>query len=286
METVKEQEGNIDYTDYVEYVGTTEDGGVAVKHDGITYSTDDEAMIEYDGTVYTMAELNNYEETKKYKPQIVKSIKTAQDAKKVYEYLKMLSRVRINLKLDEPRKMKKLEEIKNPNFFTDKIKSFVNNTGKGISNFKQKNKNSKTAYIVGAISIIFFTYLFYTSFKITYLSSYFYTFLFLLRRLFFFVLIITLIILTYALIIKYFPWITKILIRYFLLTINPLTDNKVNDRYHYFKQWKVVATIYLICAHVINAIITLFLLMFVIFILAPFIIILGYMIGVCLTFMD
>jgi len=283
METVKEQEGNIDYVDNV---GTTEDGGLTITHDGITYSTDDEAMIEYDGTVYTMAELNDYEETKKYKPQIVKSIKTAKDAKRVYDYLKRLSEIRINLKVDGPRKMKKLEEIKNPNFFTDKIKSFVNDTGKGISDFTEKNKNSKTAYIVGAISTIFFTYLFYTSFKITYLSSYFYTFLFLLRRLFFFVLIITLIILTYALIIKYFPWITKILIRYFLLTINPLNDNNVNDNYHYLKQWKVIATIYLIGAHVINAIITLFLLIFLIFILAPFIVILGYMIGVCLTFMD
>ena len=286
METVKDQEGNIDYADYVEYVGTTEDGGVAVKHDGITYSTDDEAMIEYDGTIYTTEEINNYEETKKYKPQIVKSIKTAQDAKKVYEYLKMLSRVRINLKLDEPRKMKKLEEIKNPNFFTNKIKSFVNDTEKGVSDFTEKNKNSKTAYIVGAISAIFFTYLFYTSFKITYLSSYFYTFLFLLRRLFFFIIIITLIILTYALIIKYFPWISKIFIQYLLLTINPLNDNNVNDNYHYLKQWKVLATIYLIGAHVVNAVITLFLFFFICFILSPFIIILGYMIGVSLTFMD
>jgi hypothetical protein len=283
METVKEQEGNIDY---VEYVGTTEDGGLTITHDGITYSTDDEAMIEYDGTIYTMAELNDYEETKKYKPQIVKAIKTAQDAKKVYEYLKMLSRVRINLKVDEPRKRKKLEEIKNPEFFTNKIKSFVNDTEKGISDFTEKNKNSKTAYIIGAISTIFFTYLFYTSFKITYLSSYFYTFLFLLRRLIFFILIITLIILTYALIIRYFPWFTKIFIQYLLLTINPLTDNNVNDSYHYLKQWKVLATIYLIGAHVVNAVITLFLLLFLIFILAPFIIILGYMIGVCLTFMD
>jgi hypothetical protein len=243
-------------------------------------------MIEYNGTVYTMAELNNYEETKKYKPQIVKSIKTAQDAKKVYEYLKMLSRVRINLKLDEPRKMKKLEEIKNPDFFTNKIKSFVNDTEKGVSDFTEKNKNSKTAYIVGAISAIFFTYLFYTSFKITYLSSYFYTFLFLLRRLFFFIIIITLIILTYALIIKYFPWISKIFIQYLLLTINPLNDNDVNDNYHYLKQWKVLATIYLIGAHVVNAVITLFLFFFICFILSPFIIILGYMIGVSLTFMD
>ena len=283
METVKEQEGNIDY---VEYVGTTEDGGLTITHDGITYSTDDEAMIEYDGTIYTMAELNDYEETKKYKPQIVKTIKTAQDAKRVYDYLKRLSEIRINLKVDGPRKMKKLEEIKNPDFFTNKIKSFVNDTEKGVSDFTEKNKNSKTAYIVGAISAIFFTYLFYTSFKITYLSSYFYTFLFLLRRLFFFIIIITLIILTYALIIKYFPWISKIFIQYLLLTINPLNDNDVNDNYHYLKQWKVLATIYLIGAHVVNAVITLFLFFFICFILSPFIIILGYMIGVSLTFMD
>lgn len=283
METVKDQEGNIDYVDKV---GTTEDGGLTITHDGITYSTDDEAMIEYDGTIYTMAELNDYEETKKYKPQIVKAIKTAQDAKRVYDYLKRLSEIRINLKVDGPRKMKKLEEIKNPDFFTNKIKSFVNDTEKGVSDFTEKNKNSKTAYIVGAISAIFFTYLFYTSFKITYLSSYFYTFLFLLRRLFFFIIIITLIILTYALIIKYFPWISKIFIQYLLLTINPLNDNDVNDNYHYLKQWKVLATIYLIGAHVVNAVITLFLFFFICFILSPFIIILGYMIGVSLTFMD
>jgi hypothetical protein len=283
METVKDQEGNIDYSDKV---GTTEDGGLTITHDGITYSTDDEAMIEYDGTIYTTEEINNYEETKKYKPQIVKSIKTAQDAKKVYEYLKRLSGIRINLKVDGPRKMKKLEEIKNPDFFTNKIKSFVNDTEKGISGFTEKNKNSKTAYIVAAISTIFFTYLFYTSFKITYLSSYFYTFLFLLKRLFFFTLIITLIIITYALIIKYFPWISKIFIKFFLLMINPLNDNNVNDNYHYLKQWKVIANIYLILAHVGYAIVTLFLLIFICFILSPFIIILGYMIGVSLTFMD
>ena len=283
METAKEQEGNIDYLDDL---GTTEDGGISINYDGVTYSTDDEAMIEIDGTVYTMDDLNNYEGTKKYKPQIVKAIKTAKDAKRIYDYLKYLTKIRINLKSGDPVDKKKLEELKDPWFFTNKIKKFVNNTGKGISDFKEKNKNSKTAYIVGSITTIFIIYFFYRTFKITYITSYFNTFLFLLKRMFFFTLIISLIILTYVLIIKYFPWFTELFIRYFILMINPLNDNGVNDTYNKAKEYKFLATFYLVCCHAGFTVLTFLLLIFLVFILAPFITILGYTIGVSLTFMD
>lgn len=283
METAKEQEGNIDYLDDL---GTTDDGGIAINYDGVTYSTDDEAMIEIDGTVYTMDDLNNYEETKKNKPQIVKVIKTAKDAKRIYDYLKYLTKIRINLKSGDPVDKKKLEELKDPWFFTNKIKKFVNNTGKGISDFKEKNKNSKTAYIVGSITTIFIIYFFYRTFKITYITSYFNTFLFLLKRMFFFTLIIGLIILTYVLIIKYFPWFTELLIRYFILMINPLNDDGVNDNYNKAKEYKYAATVFLFFCHAGFAFLTLLILIFLVFILAPFITILGYTIGVSLTFMD
>lgn len=283
METAKEQEGNIDYLDDL---GTTEDGGIAITYDGVTYSTDDEAMIEIDGTVYTMDDLNNYEGTKKYKPQIVKAIKTAKDAKRIYDYLKYLTKIRINLKSGDPVDKKKLEELKDPWFFTNKIKKFVNNTGKGISDFKEKNKNSKTAYIVGSITTIFIIYFFYRTFKITYITSYFNTFLFLLKRMFFFTLIISLIILTYVLIIKYFPWFTELFIRYFILMINPLNDNGVNNTYNKWKEYKFAATFFLVCCHAGFTVLTFLLLIFLVFILAPFITILGYTIGVSLTFMD
>ena len=143
MENLNGQEGAINVgtsdkgqIDYIDNVGTTAEGGLTIQHDGITYSSDDEAMIEYDGTVYTMDELNNYEETQKYKPQIAKSIKTAKDAKNIYDYLKFLTKTRMSLNLNDTKKKKKIEELKDPGFFTNKIKSFVNDTGKGIEPLK------------------------------------------------------------------------------------------------------------------------------------------------------
>ena len=283
MTNITEQEDKIDYVDKV---GTTEDGGLSIEHEGITYTTDDEATIKIDGTTYTMEELNNYEETKKYKPQIAKTIKTAKDAKKVYDYLKRLSQIRINAKIEEQKKKKKLEELKDPNYFTKRIKDFVNNTKTGFSSIVEKNKNSKSAYIIGILTIIFTIYLFYTFFKFSYITQYFHTFLFLFKRLFFFIILIVLIVFTYTIIIKYVPWVLKQLAKYLILTTNPLSNDKINSNYNFWKQWKVVGSIYLGCSHVYYAIITILLFCFFVFILAPVIILLGYFIGVSLSFMD
>jgi hypothetical protein len=187
MTNIREQEDKVDYLDKV---GTTDEGGLSIEHEGITYTTDDEAMIKIDGTTYTMEELNNYEETKKYKPQIAKSIKTLKDAKRIYDYLKILSKTRINIKVEEQKKKKKLEELKDPNYFTRKIKDFVNDTKKGFSSIVEKNKDSKSAYIIGILTFIFTVYFFFTFFKFTYITQYFYTFLFLFKRFFFFILLV------------------------------------------------------------------------------------------------
>jgi len=283
MTNIREQEDKIDYVDKI---GTTDEGGLSIEHEGITYTTDDEAMIKIDGTTYTMEELNNYEETKKYKPQIAKSIKTLKDAKRIYDYLKILSKTRINIKVEEQKKKKKLEELKDPNFFTRKIKDFVNDTKTGFSSIVEKNKNSKSAYIIGILTFIFTVYFFFTFFKFTYITQYFYTFLFLFKRFFFFILLVALIIFTYTIIIKYVPWMLKQLTKYAILTANPLSNDKVNDWYNYWKQWKVLGTIYLGCAYAYYGFITLMLFLFFCFILAPFIILLGYFIGVSLSFMD
>lgn len=283
MTNIREQEDNIDYVDKV---GTTEEGGLSIEHEGITYTTDDEAMIKIDGTTYTMEELNNYEETKKYKPQIAKTIRDIKEAKRYYDYLKMLTKTRINIKVEEQKKKKKLEELKDPNFFTKKIKDFVNDTKTGFSSIVEKNKNSKSAYIIGILTTIFTVYLFYTFFKFTYITQYFHTFLFLFKRLFFFIILVALIVFTYTIIIKYVPWVLKQLAKYLILTTNPLSNDKVNGNYNFWKQWKVVGSIYLGCAHVYYAVITTFLFCFFVFILAPVIILLGYFIGVSLSFMD
>ena len=283
MTNITEQEDKIDYVDKV---GTTEDGGLSIEHEGITYTTDDEATIKIDGTTYTMEELNNYEETKKYKPQIAKKIKTAKDAKKIYDYLKRLSQIRINAKIEEQKKKKKLEELKDPNYFTKRIKDFVNNTKTGFSSIVEKNKNSKSAYIIGILTIIFTIYLFYTLFKFSYITQYFHTSLFLFKRLFFFIILIVLIVFTYTIIIKYVPWVLKQLAKYLILTTNPLSNDKINSNYNFWKQWKVVGSIYLGCSHVYYAIITILLFCFFVFILSPVIILICYFIVVSLSFMD
>jgi hypothetical protein len=91
MTDIRDQEDKIDYVDKI---GTTDEGGLSIEHEGITYTTDDEAMIKIDGTTYTMEELNNYEETKKYKPQIAKTIRDIKEAKRIYDYLKFLSKTK------------------------------------------------------------------------------------------------------------------------------------------------------------------------------------------------
>jgi hypothetical protein len=283
MTNVREQEDKIDYLDQV---GTTDEGGLSIEHEGITYTTDDEAMITIDGTTYTMEELNNYEQTKQTKPQIAKAIKTAKDAKRYYDYLKRLSQTRINIKIEEQKKKKKLEELKDPNYFTRKIKDFVNGTKTGFSSIVEKNKNSKSAYIIGILTAIFTTYLFYTFFKLSYITQYFHTFLFLFKRLFFFIILMILIVFTYTIIIKYVPWVLTQIAKYILLTANPLSNDTVNRRYEYWKQWKVAGSIYLGCAYIYYAVITLFLFLFFCFILSPVIVLLGYFIGVSLSFMD
>ena len=283
MTDITDKEDNIEYIDKVD---TTEDGELTVEHEGITYSTDDDASIKIDGTTYTMEELNNYEETKKYKPQIAKSIKTAKEARKYYEYLKTWKKTRVEVNLEGPKKKKKLEELKDPNYYTRKIKSLANNTKQGFSSIIEKNKNSKTAYIIGSLTVIFTTFLFYRSFKISYINQYFNTFLFLIKRLFFFIVIIILSIFTYTIILKYVPWVLKQMAKYFILTVNPLTNDKVNNTYNYWSKWKVAGSIYLGGAHAAFGTLTILLLVGFVLVLMPFIILLGYFIGVSLSFMD
>jgi hypothetical protein len=283
MTTINEQEENIEYLDKVD---TTEDGELTIEHEGVTYSTDNDGSINIGGNTYTMEELNNYEETKKYKPEIVKSIKTAKDAKRYYDYYKIWKRSRVEVNLGEPKKNKKLEQLKDPNYYTGNIKKFANNLNKGFSSIIQKNKNSKSAYIVGALTVIFTTYLFYRSFKIYYVTQYLNTFLFLIKRLFFFIIIITLTLFTYTIILKYIPWVLSKLIAYFILTMKPLTNDTANRHYNTWSQWKGLGTVFLVGAHIIFGLTLVGLLILFFFVLLPFIVLLGYFIGVSLSFMD
>jgi hypothetical protein len=283
MTDITDKEDNIEYLDKVD---TTDDGDITVEHEGVTYSTDNDGSINIGGNTYTMEELNNYEETKKYKPEIVKSIKTAKDAKRYYDYYKIWKRSKIEVNLGEPKKNKKLEQLKDPNYYTGNIKKLANNLNQGFSSIIQKNKNSKSAYIVGALTVIFTTYLFYRSFKIYYVTQYFNTFLFLIKRLFFFIIIITLSLFTYTIILKYVPWVLSKMAAYFILTAKPLTNDTVNRDYTYLSQWKVIGSVYLGGAHAVFGAFTILLLVLFFFVLLPFIVLLGYFIGVSLSFMD
>ena len=123
-------------------------------------------------------------------------------------------------------------------------------------------------------------------YEISNLKSLFFTLFFLFKRFWVFVILLFLISLTYNSIFSFIPYFSDQALKYLYLSINPLSDEGVNNTYESLRSWIVIPYVYLVIVDSFYIFVTTLILAFIILILLPFIIILGYFVGIFLSFMD
>jgi hypothetical protein len=166
-------------------------------------------------------------------------------------------------------------------WFFNSLLSFFRGEKKGTGDSVAKT-------ILFSITLMFFMFMIYKNelYNISYLKSLFFTFIFLFKRFWVFFTIIFLLSLTQSVIFSFIPYFFQQFMNYLYLSINPLSDGDVNNRFQSLKEWIIVPYIYLMAVDTGFILITVLIFIFILFILLPFIIVLGYFVGLFLSFMD
>jgi hypothetical protein len=179
--------------------------------------------------------------------------------------------------------VKEMEKLKNPSLASRAVSSILYNKEDPQPNyFEPTSKYSKI--IIGIITGFFTIFIIYSLVKTLGVWPSLKTLGFLFKRLFVFIFIVSLIIFTYSIFIWIF-FIGKILIKYIIYAIDPLKHPTVDERHHSLLQWIILPQTYLIASRTYFILASLIIFLFMIF-LVFFIILLGYLIGVSLSFMD
>jgi hypothetical protein len=184
---------------------------------------------------------------------------------------------------EEPVKCE-LKKPKDPPFFSwffNTLLSFFRGEQKGTGDTVAKT-------ILFSITTLFFMFMIYKNelYKISYLKSLCFTFIFLFKGLWVFFTIIFLLSLTQSVIFNFIPYFFRQFFKYLYLSINPLSDGDVYNRYESLKEWIIVPNLYLMGVVTGFILVTILIFVFILFILLPFIVVLGYFVGVFLSFMD
>jgi hypothetical protein len=180
--------------------------------------------------------------------------------------------------------VKKMDKLKNPSLINKVISKIIYNKNDPRPNYiKPKGKAAKG--IIGSLCGIFFIFIMWKFFKPPLWPQYLATFIFLFKRMFTFIIIVTLIIFTWGIIIKCLPKVFKLFLRNVIFSINPLKNPRTDERHQTLKGWKYIPNVFLLGAKAFYACLAIY--FFFLFVaLICLVIFLGYVIGVSLSFMD
>jgi len=142
--------------------------------------------------------------------------------------------------------------------------------------------------IIVSITGLFTMFLFikFEFYKWENLKSLFFTLFFLFKRFWVFAALLFCISLTYNSIFSFIPYFFDQALKYLYLSINPLSDEGVNNTYETLRSWIIIPYVYLFFVTSFYILVTILIVAFIILILLPLIIILGYFVGLFLSFMD
>ena len=142
--------------------------------------------------------------------------------------------------------------------------------------------------IIVSITGLFIMFLIYKFelYQLSNLKSLFFTLFFLFKKFWVFTLLLFFMSLTYNSIFSYIPYFSDQALKYLYLSINPLSDEGVNNTYDYLSGWIIIPHVYLVVVISFYIFVTVLIVAFIILILFPLIIILGYFVGLFLSFMD
>ena len=168
---------------------------------------------------------------------------------------------------------------------------FATLTNTIISLFKDEQKSVGATVIksiITSVTIMFILFLIYRGqlYSLSNLKSLLFTFIFLFKRFFVFATILFLLSLTYNVIFSFIPYFIEQFTKFLLLSINPLSDEDINKNYNFLSDWIIIPHVYLVSVVSYFIFITTLIGAFIVLILLPLIVILGYFVGIFLSFMS
>jgi len=169
------------------------------------------------------------------------------------------------------------------------IFSWLINTLISLFRGEQTSKGDTIAKsIIASITGMFVLFLLikFEFYKISNLKSLFFTLFFLFKRFWVFAALLFCISMTYTSIFSFIPYFSDQALKYLYLSMNPLSDENVNNTYESLRDWIIIPYVYLVIVDSFYIFVTILLVAFIVLILLPYIIILGYFVGIFLSFMD